>query len=101
MKRQTSNPVADTVPSSGADGTTDSGTKPTAEGGEHASGAVPSAPLGCLSDDEVLAFVHGGMSRQLLERVDGHIDGCAHCFEVIRAATPDAEIMEAFQGFGG
>jgi hypothetical protein len=102
MKGRTTNPVADTVPSSGASGSGPSGVP---EGNAHESGSVPSSMSlpqpNCLTDDDVMAFLHGGMPRQRLDRIDGHIDECVHCFELIRAATPDAEILDASHGFLG
>jgi protein kinase-like protein len=108
MKRPRTNPVADTVPSSGA------AAAPPESGPELAcTDATPAADSGaslstqaastteCLTDDEVLAFLCGGMPSHLLERVDGHIDSCSHCFDLVQAATPDAEVIEGSQRFGG
>jgi protein kinase-like protein len=108
MKRQSTNPVADTVPSSGAGAApSESGPELACADATPATGSGPSlsteagSSSECLTDDEVVAFLAGGISNRLLQRVDGHIDGCSHCFDLVRAATPDAEVMEGSQRFGG
>ncbi len=55
----------------------------------------------CLSDDEIVAFVSGDVSERLLERIDAHVDRCEQCFEIVQVATPDHELIEGSQRFGG
>jgi serine/threonine protein kinase len=111
MEWQRTIPVADTVPSSGADGApSESGPElvcddaaPAPDSGANLS-AQPAPGTECLTDDEVVALVAGGMSRRMLERIDAHIDGCSHCFDLVSAATPDGELLaiqEGSQRFGG
>jgi serine/threonine protein kinase len=110
MKRQRTLPVPNTVPSSGAPAPAESGpelvcTDATAAHDSDASGATqPASGSDCLTDDEVLAFLAGGMSRRMVEQIDAHIDTCSHCFDLVSAATPDGEIVavqEGSQRFGG
>ena len=109
MNRRIKDRAGDTVRSVGVPAVpaalTDSGPEIIGRAGpDRGSGPAPSAlapPASCLDDGEVLAFLTGDADRQLLDRIDAHLDVCPHCFELVRAATPDAEVVKGSLRLGG
>src|SRR5262245_4036396 len=45
---------------------------------------------GCLHENEVLAFLDGGLRSAGLDRVENHLDGCLKCQLLVSAAVRTA-----------
>jgi serine/threonine protein kinase len=43
----------------------------------------------CLTNNEVLEFISGQASLDVLDRIDEHVDKCSACFDLIRVSAPD------------
>src|SRR5688572_386071 len=62
---------------------------------------VAASVLVCLTEDEVLAFVSGGLGPERLAHINQHVDQCALCFELVRLAVPEDEVEQGPPQFGG
>ena len=48
---------------------------------------TPAALSACLSENTVLAFLYGQAGKQQCERIDGHIDQCSLCAQLVAGAA--------------
>jgi len=101
MARRSLDPRADTLPSPGLP--LEEAEQPQAEAGSFtaAAGSTPlepsspshdqKLPLGCLDDDEILAYRDGRTSEEHRDRIHEHLDGCEACRNLVELFIRDSD----------